>query len=121
MATVAAIAIVVGQITKLTAIIQDGYGRPMLGSALTSPLSWSSNTPAVATVSPIVAYNSDMLSAIASGLTAGSATITATAPGGITATFSIVVQAVANPSVPASMVVEATGVATLFDDKVIYD
>ncbi len=55
MASVAAIAIAVGQITKLTAVIQDGYGHPMLGSALSSPLVWTSSAPAVAVVSPIVA------------------------------------------------------------------
>src|SRR5207249_2297905 len=86
----------VGQTAQYAAITRDAFGNPLAGRAVT----WASSNTAVATVSG---------SGLVTGVTAGSATITATSEGqGGTATITVSTVPVASVTVsPATASVQA--------------
>jgi Bacterial Ig-like domain (group 2) len=73
--------LVAGQTAQFTATGIIGHGNhPATNEDVTSQVTWVSNSPVIATVNS---------SGLATGVSAGSATITATMPGGLSATASI--------------------------------
>jgi uncharacterized protein YjdB len=73
--------LVAGQTAQFTATGIIGHGNhPATNEDVTSQVTWTSNSPVIATVNS---------SGLATGVSAGSATITATMPGGLSATASL--------------------------------
>jgi hypothetical protein len=81
--TPASQSLVAGQTAHFTATGIIGHGNhPATNEDVTNQVTWTSNAPAIATISS---------SGVASGVSAGSATITASMTGGLSATASIAV------------------------------
>jgi hypothetical protein len=81
--TPASQSLVAGQAAQFTATGIIGHGNhPATNEDVTSQVTWTSNAPAIATINS---------SGVATGVSAGSATITATMAGGLSATASIAV------------------------------
>ncbi len=79
--TPASQSLVAGQTAQFTATGIIGHGNhPATNEDVTTQVTWTSNAPAIATVSS---------SGVATGISAGTATITASMPGGLSATASV--------------------------------
>ena len=98
-----ALTIPVGGVQFVRSKTVDAYGL----SPTTTPVIWSTSNAAIATVSPIVDPNSSVNTgnAMILGISAGSATITATA-GSTTATFALTV-ATLTPGAAANIDISA--------------
>jgi hypothetical protein len=81
--TPASQSLVAGQTAQFTATGIIGHGsHPATNQDVTTQATWTSNAPAIATISS---------SGVATGVSAGTAVITATMPGGLSATASVAV------------------------------